>query len=161
MNESHAELANRERNDDPRTILHEIIRLMGFEVEVEKVETEETIGLTVSGAEAGHLIGKKGQTLDALQFVMNKIMGGDAAGRKLITVDAGGYRERRREALTELARRLGEEVARTGKAIAVNPMSAHDRRIIHLALKEKAGITTRSEGEGAERRLLVVPDRSE
>ena len=76
-----------------------------------------------------------------------------------MVVDSDGYRERRIEALRELAERLGDKAARTGKIVAVNPMSAHDRRVIHMALRETPGISTRSEGEGEERRLLIVPER--
>jgi len=79
-------------------------------------------------------------------------------GRKPIVIDSDGYRQRRNDALVQLAHRLREKATRSGKIVAVNPMSAHDRRIIHLALKDVPDVSTRSEGEGAFRRLLIVPE---
>jgi spoIIIJ-associated protein len=114
--------------------------------------------LEVAGSETGLVIGKKGQTLDALQFLMNKIINRDREGRKPIVVDSEGYRVRRADSLVELALRLGEKAVRTHRTITVNPMSPHDRRIIHLALDKVPGVTTRSEGEGAFRRLLIIPE---
>lgn len=72
-------------------------------------------------------------------------------------IDIGGYRERRVDALKQLAERLREQVTKAGKTVAVNPMSAHDRRVIHMALRETPGVITKSEGEGESRRLLIVP----
>jgi spoIIIJ-associated protein len=142
----------------PHEVLAEIIRRMGYEVEVESSDGEEQLLINISGKDAGVLIGKKGQTLDALQFILNKVFRRDVEDHKPIVVDSGGYRQRRTEALVQLAQRLSEKATRTGKIVAVNPMSAHDRRIIHLALKETPGISTRSEGEGIYRRLLIVPE---
>ena len=142
----------------PHEVLAEIIRRMGYEVEVESSDGEEQLLINISGKDAGALIGKKGQTLDALQFILNKAFRRDAEDHKPIVVDSGGYRQRRTEALVQLAHRLSEKASRTGHIVAVNPMSAHDRRIIHLALKETPGISTRSEGEGIYRRLLIVPE---
>jgi len=134
-----------------------LARLMGFEVQVSSRSEQDRLVLDISGPEAGLLIGKKGQTLDALQFLLNKMVSHDAAEHQPLVVDSNGYRQRRVEALQQLALRLCEKAQRTGKVVAVNPMSAHDRRIIHLALKETPGVTTRSEGEGIYRRLLIVP----
>jgi spoIIIJ-associated protein len=131
---------------------------MGYQVEVEVSEDAERTLLDIGGPDAGQLIGKKGQTLDALQFVLNRMLGGELEGRRPVVVDSNGYRQRRTDALVQLAHRLREKATRTGKIVAVNPMSAHDRRIIHMALKETPGVTTRSEGEGIYRRLLIVPD---
>lgn len=143
---------------DPVAVLAEIVRLMGFEVEVSSQQTAERLVLNISGPDAPLLIGKKGQTLDALQFLVNKIVFRDKGEHQPLVVDSNGYRSRREEALEQLAHRLSEKAIRSGKVVAVNPMSAHDRRIIHLALKETPGVTTRSEGEGIHRRLLIVPD---
>jgi spoIIIJ-associated protein len=141
---------------DPVALLRELLRLMGYELEVSARSEPDRLVLEISGAEAGLLIGKKGQTLDALQFLLNKMVSRETE-QKPIVVDSNGYRQRRVEALQQLANRLSEKAQRTGKVVAVNPMSAHDRRIIHLALKETPGVTTRSEGEGVFRRLLIVP----
>jgi spoIIIJ-associated protein len=140
-----------------REFLEELVQRMGFEVTVQSAEEDEKIVLAIEGEESPDLIGRKGQTLDALQFLTNRTLNKQTRQRKQVVVDCGGYRQRRVEALTELAGQLGEEATRTGKTVAVNPMSAHDRRIIHMALRENPGVTTRSEGEGLERHLLVVP----
>lgn len=146
------------RAEDARAVLSRILELMGVDGTVKVTEEAERVVLDVAGSETGLVIGKKGQTLDALQFVMNKIINRDREGRKPIVVDAEGYRVRRAEALVELALRLGEKAVRTHRTITVNPMSPHDRRIIHLALDKVPGVTTRSEGEGAFRRLLIIPE---
>jgi spoIIIJ-associated protein len=155
---SEVDLHTLDDNRAPDHVLREIVRLMGYDVEVATSDEEEHLLLDLRGGEAGALIGKKGETLDALQFVLNKIFRGDTDDRKPIVVDSGGYRQRRNEALVQLAHRLCEKATKSGKIVAVNPMSAHDRRIIHLALKETPGVTTRSEGEGIYRRLLIVPE---
>jgi len=130
---------------------------MGFVVEVSESLQDDRVLLNISGPESALLIGKKGQTLDSIQFLLNKMLSRDGDHLPVV-VDSNGYRERRVEALVQLAHRLCEKAVRSGKIVAVNPMSAHDRRIIHLALKETPGVTTRSEGEGIYRRLLIVPD---
>jgi spoIIIJ-associated protein len=138
-------------------VLAEILRLMGLEARVSASENDERIVLDIEGSESGLVIGKKGQTLDALQFLVNKIINREAEGRKPILLDSEGYRGRREESLVELAHRLGEKARRTNRTVTVSPMSPHDRRIIHLALDKAPGVTTRSEGEGAFRRLLIIP----
>jgi spoIIIJ-associated protein len=141
-----------------REALRNMLTRMGIEAAVRVGEDEERIVLDVVGSEAGLVIGKKGQTLDALQYLVNKIVNRDREGRKPIVVDSEGYRDRRADSLVELAHRLGEKAIRTGRVIGVNPMSPHDRRIIHLALDKVPGVTTRSEGEGSFRRLLIIPE---
>jgi spoIIIJ-associated protein len=147
-----------ERAEEARTVLDCILGHMGIEATVAVAEDAERMTLNVAGSETGLVIGKKGQTLDALQFLMNKIINRDREGRKPIVVDSEGYRVRRADSLVELALRLGEKAVRTHRTITVNPMSPHDRRIIHLALDKVPGVTTRSEGEGAFRRLLIIPE---
>ena len=149
-------------------VLGEILKKMGIDATIESREEGERIVLDVRGPEAGLVIGKKGQTLEALQYLVGKIVhtnieseGGVAAGpvtAKPVVVDAEGYRARRVDSLVELAQRLGDKAIRTRRTITVNPMSPHDRRIIHITLDKVPGVTTRSEGEGIFRRLLIIPD---
>lgn len=145
-------------------VLKKLLELMGLDAEVEASENDERILLVVKGADTGLVIGKKGQTLDALQHLVNKIVaqtrpkreeGGDDG--KAIHLDSEGYRDRRNESLIELAHRLAEKARRTGRPVAADPMSAADRRVIHVTLAEAEGVTTRSEGEGIHRHLVVVP----
>jgi spoIIIJ-associated protein len=141
-------------------VLKKLLELMGLEAEVESTENDERILLVVKGPDTGLVIGKKGQTLDALQHLVNKIVAqtrpeGDDG--KAIHLDSEGYRDRRNESLVELAHRLAEKARRTGRPVAADPMSAADRRVIHVTLAEAEGVTTRSEGEGIHRHLVVVP----
>jgi spoIIIJ-associated protein len=141
------------------TVLKEMLNLMGLEAAVEGREEEESIELVITGADTGLVIGKKGQTLDALQHLVNKIVsrGRPEGTGKAVHLDSEGYRSRRAESLVELAHRLAEKARRTGKPVAADPMSAADRRTIHMALAEAEGVTTQSEGEGIHRHLVVMP----
>src|SRR5215468_3993423 len=139
-------------------VLEGILKRIGIAGEVRSSEDEERITLDIAaGDEGGLIIGKKGATLDALQYMVNKIVNRDLMGRKPILLDTEGYRGRREDSLVELAQRLSEKVRRTNRAVTMSPMSPHDRRIIHLALDKVPGVTTRSEGEGAFRRLMILP----
>ncbi len=144
-----------------RGCLVELLRRMGVEAEVDVAETDESIRLDVKGPETGLVIGRQGQTLDALQLVVSKMVYGPSASLrdgKPVVIDAEGYRERREQSLVEMARRLAEKAVRSNRQITLQPMSAHDRRVVHLALQEYQGVTTRSEGEGANRRLMIIPE---
>jgi spoIIIJ-associated protein len=138
--------------------LKALLAHMGIEAEVVAEEREDHINLEVKGPETGLVIGKKGATLDAVQYLVNKMVRAGEAGRKPIYVDAERYRERRAESLTELAHRLAARARKTRRPVMADPMSAADRRVIHMALAGAPGLTTRSEGEGAQRRLVIIPD---
>ena len=144
-----------------REVLGEILGRMGFEATVEASENEEKVSLEVKGPDSGLIIGKKGQTLDALQHLVAKVVfrgkeGTPEAG-KPIQVDTEGYRQRRIESLEAMARRMAEKVVATRRPLEVDPMSPADRRVIHMVLANVAGVTTRSEGEGMDRRLVILP----
>ena len=145
--------------EEAANVLKQILTKMGVEADIVPTENEERITLEVKGPETALVIGKKGQTLDALQYLVNKIVSMKVAEGegKGVTVDAEGYRDRRAEALVELAHKLAEKAKRTGRPVAADPMSAADRRIIHVTLANMAGLTTRSEGEGIYRHLIVIP----
>lgn len=158
-----------------REVLDGILSRMGVKTSVEAREDDERIVLEVTGPDAGYVIGKKGQTLDALQFLVGKIVhrghegpfldekqageGARESGSKPIVVDTEGYRQKHHDSLVELATKLVADAVASGKTVAVNPMSPPDRRIIHLTCAKIGGVTTRSEGEGAFRRLLIIPQR--
>jgi spoIIIJ-associated protein len=139
-------------------------QILGHLADDSRVDVEEApdgnVVLTVTTEDDGAVIGRRGQTLDALEHVVNRIVLRDeraAAGR--ITVDVAGYRGRREESLQELARRLAAKARDTGQIVTLNPLSPRDRRIVHLSLESDPDVTTRSEGEGVFRRLLIVPER--
>jgi spoIIIJ-associated protein len=141
-------------------VLTSLLTKMGVAAQVLPTQTEERITLEIKGEESGLVIGKKGQTIDSLQYLVNKIVSNglpEGADGKPIQVDAEGYRGRRAEALVEMAHQLADKARSTGRPVAADPMSAADRRIIHVTLADAEGVTTRSEGEGIYRHLMVVP----
>ena len=134
---------------------------MGVDAEVSAFDDGERIILDAHGAESGLVIGKKGATLDALQYLVNRIVFKQPGERPLVVVDAEGYRGRREDSLVDLAKRLAEKAQRSGKPVPVEPMSPHDRRIVHMALVDHPGVTTESEGEGPARRVVIFPKKRE
>jgi spoIIIJ-associated protein len=139
--------------DRARTILTEIVALMEVEAEVVLADGGQ---LLITGDKRGMLIGRRGQTLDALEYLVNRIIGREELPGR-VSIDAEDYRERRRGSLEGLAQRLAERVRRRGKAVSLNPMSPRDRRIIHLALQGDPSLVTRSTGDGYYRRLVIAP----
>ncbi|MDP2268020.1 MAG: RNA-binding cell elongation regulator Jag/EloR [Deltaproteobacteria bacterium] len=140
-----------------KTILEGILARMNLDCPVTSSETEEKIVLNITGNGDGLLIGRRGQNLDAMQYIVNKAVHKSGNGRKMIIVDTESYRQRREESLTELAAKLGEKVKKTKKAVTLNYLNAHTRRIIHMALQDDLGITTKSRGEGEYRKIIIVP----
>ncbi len=149
--------------EQAQTALQDLLRHMNVSAEVLVTDTEERISLEIKGEESALLIGKKGQTLDALQYMVNKIVcKGLPEGERTrpVQVDTEGYRSRRAETLTDLAHSLAEKVRGTGRPVELDPMTAMDRRIVHMALAESEGVETRSEGEGIYRHLVIFPKQS-
>jgi len=128
-----------------------------FDILVE--ENRDDVLLNIKGEKSAILIGKHGQTLDALQYIVQKIINRKSEKKLRITVDIEGYREKRKASLTHLAIRLGEKVKRTGKPVTISPMNAHDRRIIHIALKNDNMLRTRSGGNGSLKKLIIYPNK--
>lgn len=141
--------------------LEGLLQKMGLECPVAVEETPEKIILNIQGDGGGLLIGKRGQNLDALQYMVNKVANKTGGDRKMIIIDTEAYRKRREESLVSLAEKLGEKVKRTRKAVTVGHMHAHDRRIIHLALQDDESLTTKSRGEGEYRKIIIMPAKKE
>jgi len=141
-----------------RVALRDIVRHIGVDAEVTVRSAEEHVVLELSGDSSGVLIGRRGQMLDALEYIVNRIAAreGDSAPR--FVVDSQRYRARRREVLEDLARRMGEQAKSRGKPVALNPMSPHDRRIVHLLLRDDPELSTKSAGRGYYRRLVIAPE---
>lgn len=144
-----------------QSALEEILRLMGMEATVQqKASThgDETV-IEVHSENSGLLIGRKGQTLEALQYLVTRIAG-ERQGSEgpHVVVDVENYRERRRRSLEDMALRLGEKVKRQRKAVTVDALSAADRRVIHAVLQDDPWVSTKSLGQGAYRRLLIIPE---
>jgi spoIIIJ-associated protein len=118
---------------------------------------EDRIILTVEGDNSGLLIGKKGATLDALQFLVNKIVNRTRSQKFRVVVDTEDYRQRRHQALIDLAGRMAEKAKRTKRPVTISQLSAYDRRVVHLALQDRSGIKTRSRGDGPLKNVVIVP----
>lgn len=146
-----------DKREQAASILRDILDRMGIDAEVSAFDDGERIILDAHGAESGLVIGKKGATLDALQYLVNRIVSKKPGDGPIIIVDAEGYRGRREDSLADLARRLADKAIRSGRPVAVEPMNAHDRRIVHTTLADHPGVTTESEGEGTARRVVIFP----
>ena len=142
-----------------KEILEGILQKMSFECQITVEETTEKIILNIEGDGSGLLIGKRGQNLDAIQYILNKAINRSDTDRKIIMVDSEAYRKRREDSLLVLAERIREKVKKTKKPVSLSNMNAHDRRIIHLALQEDESLTTKSRGEGEYRKIVVLPAR--
>ncbi len=129
----------------------------GAEIHVEA--GEDRILFNVEGGNAGVLIGKRGQTLEAIQYLVEKIVNRQSDTRIRIQIDVEGYLNNRRENLKNLARKLSEKAKSTGKPATIGQMNAHDRRIIHLTLKNDQGVRTQSIGDGFYRKLVIFPKK--
>ena len=112
---------------------------------------------SVSGGNSAVLIGKRGQTLEAIQYLIDKIINKSSAKRVKVEVDVEGYREKRKANLKKMAKRLAEKVRKTGKPVSAGQMNSHDRRIVHLTLKNDNSVRTQSMGDGHIRKLVIFP----
>ncbi len=140
-----------------RDLLAGILSRMTFACQVTAMETSDTIVLSIAGDDSGLLIGRRGQNLDALQYLLNKAVNKSDTERKMIVVDSEEYRKRREESLLNMAQRIRDKVKKTQKPLSLSHMNAHDRRIIHLALQEDEALITKSRGEGEYRKVIVLP----
>jgi spoIIIJ-associated protein len=141
-----------------REIVERVLDDLDLDGEVEVHEDEDRIEAIVEGDEDyGLLIGRRGQTIDALQLICYQAAFRGMRERKRVVVDAAGYRARRREALAARADRAAEQALRVGRPVEMDTMSAQERRVVHEHLKDRAGIETYSEGEEPHRSVVVAP----
>jgi len=120
--------------------------------------TTSSVGLNIEGEDLGLLIGRRGQTLACLQYIVRLIVGYQMKTLTLpIVIDVNGYKQRRYQTLQELAQRMAEQVEASGKPFPLEPMPAYERRIIHLALAEHPKVTTQSTGLGEARKVVIIP----
>lgn len=117
--------------------------------------------LSFSGNGMGRVIGRRGETLDALQYLTNLAVNGRREDKIRIILDVEGYRQSREETLAALAKKTADRARRTGRSVALEPMSPHERRIIHIALQNDPSVQTLSEGEEPNRRVIVAPKRKQ
>ena len=152
MNEAEAEPAERVRE-----LLTRVVDALGVSGSVEVHEVDEWLKATVHGQDLGLLIGRHGETIDALQHLAFRIAYRDTEPRKRVAVDASGYRERRAAVLQRQADRAVAEATRSGQPVALEAMPAAERRLVHEYLRDQSEIETYSEGQEPQRRLVVAP----
>lgn len=144
-----------------RSVLQRIIDALTSDAHITVEEDSERVQFNVAGGNPAILIGKRGQTLEAIQSLVEKVVNKHCNNdnRIRVQVDVEGYLETRKENLEQLAHRLAEKAQRVKKPISMGQMSAHDRRIVHLALKDNPNVNTKSKGEGYLRKLVIFPKR--
>ncbi|SDG78086.1 RNA-binding cell elongation regulator Jag/EloR [Desulfosporosinus hippei] len=135
--------------------IKKVCQVMSVNADAQVSKDGEHWHVNISGPELGILIGRRGDTLDALQYLTNLAVAKQLSERVRIVVDVEGYRLRREETLVRLAKRLSEKVKRTGTRIVLEPMNPHERRIIHTSLQDEARIATFSEGDDPNRRVVI------
>jgi spoIIIJ-associated protein len=141
-------------------LLERILELMGEKAKViGRFDEEDRLSLGIDAEDPGLLIGKQGQTLEALQYLLTKMIAKKARRKVRVFIDIESYRARHQEALTQLAIKSGEKAKKSGKPITLNPMNPHDRRIVHLALQGDKEVKTMSRGEGLYKKVVVYPMR--
>jgi spoIIIJ-associated protein len=141
-----------------REMLAEIAHALGADCGIDVEETGESIAATLDGPDVAVLIGKRGKTIDSIQYLIGAAIanaGGEAPAQ--VTVDAAGYRDRRESRLAEVAARSAEQTLRTGSPIRLEPMTSVERKIVHMHLKDVPGIETHSEGDEPSRYVVVSP----
>ena len=137
--------------------LQNVLEKMGLNCQLEAAELDGTLQINVVGEDASAVIGYRGETLDALQYLCSLMHNGEGGGFKRVVLDAENYRSKREKALQRLASNLEQKVKRTGKAAVLEPMNPYERRVIHTSLQGSKYVTTQSEGEGLGRHVVVSP----
>ncbi|MDA8234332.1 MAG: protein jag [Clostridia bacterium] len=145
--------------DKGKTFLREVFTAMGLDVLIEVQKKPEYLLFNLLGSDLGILIGRRGDTLDALQYLVNLVVNRNESQRIRVVVDVEGYRGRREETLQKLALRLADKVKRRGESVVLEPMNPHERRVIHTALQNHKYVYTSSQGEEPFRKVVIVPKK--
>ena len=147
--------------DSAREFLQKVFQVMGIEakIDVDYSEEEQTVSINVLGDDMGILIGKRGQTLDSLQYLTSLVVNKNTEGYLKVKLDTENYRERRKETLENLAKNIAAKVKRTHKPVALEPMNPYERRIIHSTLQNDKYVETHSEGDEPYRKVVVTMKR--
>jgi spoIIIJ-associated protein len=140
-----------------RQLMMELLEGMGIKAEVGASLRGEDLYLNIMGDSEGILIGKHGRTLESLQFLFNRMVNKQLKEGVKVYIDVNNYKVKRTDSLTKMAARLGEKVKRAEKSLMIGPFNSHDRRIIHLAIKEDPALETESLGEGEMKRIRIIP----
>lgn len=164
VEESEAEPAPKAEPDErvvnlAKETLQKILDLIPINANVCVTQVEGNPVLNIEGDKSGLLIGRKGKTLDAIQYLLNKILNKALDQKTNILVDSENYRQRREESLTQMALKMGEKALRSRRPVTTNPLNPHDRRIVHLTLREDKRLDTKSRGDGLLKKVLIIPKR--
>jgi len=146
-----------ERKEQAKKHLEEILNLAEIPAAVKAEVLDEKVFLTIDGDGSGLLIGKRGQTLDAIQYLVNKMVNRQPKDRIRVIVDTENYRSRREEKLVSIAHRLGDRAQRQRSSVATGPLNPQERRVIYLALQDNPDLSAKSEGEGKLKRVVIMP----
>ncbi len=140
--------------------LHRIVNIITDDAQIQLEKKQSRLLFNITGGKSAVLIGKRGQTLEAIQYLVDKIVNHRREQRLRIQIDIEGYLKTRKANLERLALRLSEKAKNTGKPVSVGQMNAYDRRIVHLALKNDRNVRTQSKGDGFYRKLLIFPKKT-
>ncbi len=144
------------RSEDGVLFLQDIFDKMDIEVDIEREEDEESILLKVTGKDSGIIIGRRGETLDALQYLTSLVVNKNSGEYKRVTIDIENYRQKREETLVRLADRLADRVIRYRRNVTLEPMNPYERRIIHSTLQNNNYVETYSVGEDPNRKVVIT-----
>lgn len=164
-NEALEELNQRPENlveapDHPaQSFLTELFKDMDLNVNVKTFTGDKVVFIDVDGPDSGSVIGKRGTTLDAVQYLTSLVVNKDESGYIRVVINAEGYRERREQTLEKLANKLADKAVRTGRSVRLEPMNPYERKVIHTALQKRTEIFTRSEGDEPYRKVVIVPSK--
>lgn len=142
---------------DAKAILEQMLKHLGFEATVEEQRLDDGILLDVKADDSGRLIGRQGQTLSELQYLVNRLLFRQDTSAPKVTLDVGSYRTQARDSLVKKAKEAAEKVRRWGDIVELPPLNAFDRRIVHNALKDDPGVETHSvEVEGSDKKVIIL-----
>lgn len=139
--------------------MQEVTEKMGLSLDIKASFNAENVYIDINGKDSGTIIGKRGQTLDAIQYLCSLVANKDNDSYVRVVIDAENYRAKRERTLEQLANRLADKVRKTGRSVRLEPMNPYERKIIHAALQNRNGVTTRSEGEEPYRRVVIESTR--
>ena len=144
-----------------RTFLAEIFSEMQLNTDIVVEQKEDYLVFDIQGEDLGILIGRRGDTLDALQFLLNLVINRRTNTKIKVLIDIENYRAKREETLVGLSHKLANKAKRTGQKVILEPMNPQERRIIHMTLQEDDGVNTYSEGEEPYRKVIIVPKKKQ
>lgn len=151
--------ASEENLEEAKEILENILALMPVETTVTAELKNNNINLNIMGDKSGLLIGRKGKTLDALQFVVNRAINKKSDKKSRVIVDSENYRQRRKDSLAQMALKMGDKAKRIKKPVTTHLLNAHDRRIFHITLKDDQQLDVRSRGDGLLKKIVIIPKK--